>query len=67
MQEVFNQCETKNPVYGSIVDKQILLENLQQNCIPEGFASMDISSYQDFLVERRKLMAEKIRNYYREL
>lgn len=67
MQEVFNQCETKNPVYGAIVDKQILMENLQQNCIPEGFASMDISGYQDFLVERRKLMAEKIHNYYRGL
>lgn len=64
MQEVLNQCETKNPVYGAIVDKQILMENLQQNCIPEGFASMDVSNYQDFLVERRKLMAEKIHNYY---
>lgn len=64
MQEVLNQCETKDPVYGAIVDKQILMENLQQNCIPEDFASMDISNYQDFLVERRKLIAEKIHNYY---
>ena len=64
MQEVLNQCETRDPVYGAIVDKQILMENLQQNCIPEDFASMDISNYQDFLVERRKLIAEKIHNYY---
>ena len=64
MQEVYRQCETKLPVYGGIVDKDELAENLRQSCIPAGFERMDISSYPDFLEERRKLMAQKIKEYY---
>ncbi len=67
MKGVLKQCETKKPVYGCIVDKALLMDNLQQNCIPEGFENMDIADYQDFLVERRKLMAKKIRKYYEML
>ncbi len=67
MKGVLKQCETKKPVYGCIVDKALLMDNLQQNCIPEGFENMDIADYQDFLVERRKLMAKKIREYYKVL
>lgn len=67
MQEVLNQCESKKPVYGGIVDKEILMDNLLQNCIPQGFENMDINNYQEFLLERRKLMSEKIRKYYESL
>lgn len=64
MQEVYRQCETKESVYGGIVDKDELVENLHQSCIPTGFERMDISNYLDFLEERRKLMAQKIKEYY---
>lgn len=64
MAEVLNQCETKVPVYGGIVETKVLNENLKQNCIPEGFAHMDIKDYPAFLDARRKLMAQKIRDYY---
>ena len=64
MQEVFRQCETKEPVYGGIVNRDELAENLRQSCIPEGFEHMDINDYSDFLEERRKLMAQKIKEYY---
>ena len=64
MQEVYRQCETKEPVYGGIVDKDELVENLRQSCIPAGFECMDISNYPDFLEQRRKLMAQKIKDYY---
>ena len=64
MQEVFRQCETKEPVYGGIVNRDELAENLRQSCIPEGFEHMDINDYSDFLEERRKLMAQKINEYY---
>ncbi|MCD7785903.1 MAG: DUF262 domain-containing protein [Oscillospiraceae bacterium] len=67
MQTVFEQCQTKKPVYGGIVDDEQLRENLRQNCIPEGFENMDVSDYADFLEKRRKLMAEKIRDYYYSL
>ncbi len=64
MAEVLKQCETKRPVYGSIVETNNLRENLKQNCIPDGFDHMDIKDYPTFLEARRKLMAQKIRDYY---
>lgn len=64
MKTVFEQCQTKKAVYGGIVDKEQLRTNLMQNCIPDGFEDMDISDYDAFLEARRKLMAEKIRQYY---
>ena len=64
MKEVYEQCCTKQPVYGCITDEDELRRNLTQNCIPDGFESMSIGDYDRFLEERRKLMAQKIRNYY---
>lgn len=64
MQKVFEQCQTKNPVYGGIIDEVELRKNLEQNCIPAGFENMEISDYDNFLESRRKLMAEKIHHYY---
>ena len=64
MEEVYEQCCTKQPVYGCITDEDELRRNLTQNCIPDGFESMSIGDYDRFLEERRKLMAQKIRNYY---
>mgnify|MGYP005930235961 CR=1 FL=1 len=67
MQEVLNQCKTKKPSYGGIIDKAVLMDNLRQNCIPNGFENMNITNYQDFLCKRRALMAKKIREYYKAL
>lgn len=41
-----------------------LKANLESNCVPFEIVNMGIDNYQDFLTERRKLMAEKIKNYY---
>lgn len=64
MKEVYEQCCTKQPVYGCITDEDELRRNLTQNCIPDGFESISIGDYDRFLEERRKLMAQKIHNYY---
>lgn len=64
MPQVYKQCDTMQPVYGGITSLDELKSNLKQNCIPEGFEQMDISSYEQFLNQRRALMAEKIRDYY---
>lgn len=61
---VFDQCESKKMKYGNISDLALLKENLRINCIPENILTMDATHYEDFLLERRKLMAKKIRNYY---
>lgn len=64
---VFNQCETANPVYGNFTDKEKLLENLSVNCIPHNIVEMNFTHYEDFLLERRKLMAMKIKEFYYSL
>lgn len=67
MEEVKQQCISKNPTIGSIVEKELLEENLKANCIPKNIDEMDIHDYEEFLKERRKLMANKIKKYYYSL
>ena len=62
-----NQCQTKEIVLGNISDEVVLATNLAENCIPENIAEMDVSSYDSFLIERRKLMAKLIEKYYKGL
>ncbi len=61
-----DQCEgiaVKKKI-GTIDNATDLNKNLQINCIPAGIENMDYNDYEDFLQQRRKLMAEKIRKYY---
>lgn len=61
------QCENKHIQLGNISDAALLVANLAENCIPSAVDTMDVSSYDDFLVERRKMMAALIEKYYKEL
>lgn len=45
----------------------MLYRNLEENSIPQNIVSMDISDYESFLQERRKLMAKLMQRYYQEL
>ena len=65
--KVKDQCETKNIVFGNITTKDMLDENLKENCIPYNIFEMAVENYDDFLQERRKLMAKLIKEYYEEL
>lgn len=62
--KAFMQCETKTMNMGNICDPQQLNENLKENCIPLSVKNMDASGYEDFLTERRKLMASMMKRYY---
>lgn len=64
---VKQQCEDKRIVLGNISDEELLAVNLAENCVPSNIASMDVSSYDDFLIERRKMMAALIEKYYKGL
>lgn len=55
------------PYFGDISDTETLSSNLAANCIPEGIFSMRAADYEDFLTQRRTLMARKIRAYFEEL
>lgn len=58
------QCETKAYALGNITYADLLRANLAENCIPESVIDMDASRYDEFLAERRKLMAALVRRYY---
>lgn len=65
--KVKEQCETKNIVFGNLSTKEMLNENLEENCIPNNIFEMTVENYDEFLQERRKLMAKLIQEYYEGL
>ena len=58
------QCLNGQCCIGTILNEYDLMNNLKINCIPEGIYTMQAGDYETFLQERRKMMAEKIKNYY---
>ena len=65
--KVREQCRTKAITLGNISDEETLYCNLEENSIPHHIISMDITDYESFLQERRKLMAKLMQRYYLEL
>jgi hypothetical protein len=41
--------------------------NLRMSCVPESMLDRPIPNYDDFLQERRKLMAQKIKAWFETL
>ena len=62
--EILEQCHGGALKYGGISSLEELHQNLQANCVPESIFTTSIDHYDEFLKERRKLMAEKMREYY---
>jgi len=65
--EAYNQCNGGEMKYGSIIDAHDLKTNLQMNCIPYPISVGGDMDYEEFLQQRRKLMALKIRDWYKSL
>ena len=65
--QVPDQVENGDYLYGAIHTPADLIENLRMKGIPLSIFEMDVNHYEAFLRERRKLMAEKIKEYYQEL
>lgn len=64
IQTVYKQCEDGNAIYGAITDIETLKENLVMNCLPESIEEYDFANYENFLKQRRQLMAQKMKDYY---
>jgi len=62
--EVLEQCHGGALKYGGISSLDELHENLKSNCVPESIFTMSLDRYDEFLKERRKLMAQKMKEYY---
>jgi hypothetical protein len=65
--ELAEQCAGGKKKYGNITDGEGLRANFRMNCLPESLLEGEIPVYDDFLVERRKLMAQKIRIWFDSL
>ncbi|MBS4057374.1 MAG: DUF262 domain-containing protein [Bacteroidales bacterium] len=61
---VLEQCESKILKIGTIADLDALFCNLDVNSIPPEIFEMTFIDYDAFLIKRRQLMAQKIKNYY---
>lgn len=67
MKLIEEQCNGEENKFGAINNLEDLKKNMAENCIPVGFKTMTEPDYKDFLLERRKLMAQKIRTYFNSL
>lgn len=64
--DVLKNC-TKDNKLGLVKSKAEFDENLKNNCIPEEILNYSYVNYKKFLRERRKLMAQYIKDYYDNL
>lgn len=62
--EIREQSNGGELKYGGITEMNDLLQNMKENCIPTSIFDMKFEDYQDFIIERRELIAKKIRDYY---
>lgn len=67
MNDVIAQCNGEENKYGAINNMNDLKLNMKENCIPESFIAMDVNDFDEFLKQRRIMMANKVREYYYSL
>lgn len=65
--EARDACLSGADYFGDISVADELAKNLADNCIPDGIYEMGASDYEDFLAQRRRLMAKKIEAYFKGL
>ncbi len=65
--EVAAQCNGGGKKYGGITDAQNLRENLSDHCLTPSLLDGVIPAYDEFLEERRRLMALKIKAWFETL
>lgn len=59
------QCAGGPKKYGAISDYNTLTVNLEEDCcIPVDIIDMNVDNYPDFLAWRRKLIAQRLKEYY---
>jgi len=65
--ELAEQCTGGKNKYGGITNLADMKASLRMNCVPESFLDGMIPAYEDFLEERRRLMAFKIKQWFEVL
>lgn len=62
--ELADQCNGGPKKYGGIREPGEMRLNLSMNCLPDCMLQGETPAYNDFLQQRRKLMAQKIKTYF---
>jgi hypothetical protein len=65
--ELSDQCSGGKKKYGGITDREALDANLRMSCLPKSLVDGHVPDYDDFLEERRGLMALKIKTWFKSL
>jgi len=65
--ELVNQVNGGDKRYGGITDEGALRANLEANCVPMTVLDGAPLDYEEFLAERRRLMAHKIKQWFEVL
>lgn len=65
--EILAQTESGVPTLGEITSRKDLERNFDENAVPWSLLETTVDNYDDFLRERRILMAAKLREYYQSL
>ena len=65
--EIADQVNGGGKAYGGITDPEQLRENYAQNCLPSSMLDGKVPDYDDFLAERRRLMALRIKEWFEVL
>ena len=65
--QLAEQCAGGKKKYGGITERAELSSNLRASCLPESLLDGEIPSYDEFLEQRRKLMAQKIKTWFEAL
>lgn len=66
-QELVDQCQSGPVKYGGITNPEDLKSNLRMHCLPEALIEGKELDYDEFLQQRRRLMAAKMKAYFRVL
>jgi hypothetical protein len=65
--ELAEQADGGAKKYGGIDNAPEMRENLHMSCLPEAMLQGEIPDYEDFLEQRRRLMALKIKTWFEAL
>lgn len=65
--QIREQCHSGKLAFGGIDNLADFEANLEVNCIPSKIYEMTLKDYENFLGDRRILMAQKIKRYYQGL
>lgn len=60
-------CKKEMAIGKEVLTEEEVFDSMRENCIPKTIFTMETSQFPLFLEVRRKMMAEKIKGYYRGL